>query len=85
MQRDLKADQAETDQKQLVLFWIFLVSISKTFQLFTYPSLLQFPTTGSYCPSNAEQNMPTSWDQIQNTSYNVPTTKASSNTEITEN
>lgn len=82
-----KTDQEETAQtEQLILFPIFSLSISKPFLLFTDPSLLPFPTTGSYCPSNAEQNTPASSSQIQTITCNVPTTKVPSiSCEIPEN
>lgn len=70
----------------LFFFSIFSLSISKPFLLFTDPSLLPFPTTGSYCPSNAEQNTPASSSQIQTITCNVPTTKVLSiSCEIPEN
>lgn len=76
-----KPNLEEPQTEQFILF-----SVSKPFLLFTNPSLLPVPTTGSYCPPNAEQTMPVSSSQIQTISYNVSTTKVSANScEIPKN
>lgn len=76
----------ESQTEQLILFRIFSLSVSKPILLFTNPSLLPVPTTGSYCPPNAEQTMPINSGQIQTISCNVSTTKVSANScEIPEN
>lgn len=87
MEKDEKKTNLEEFQtEQLILFRIFSLNVSKPFLLFTNPSLLPVPTTGSYCPPNAEQTMPVSSSQIQTISCNVPTTKVSANScEIPEN
>lgn len=65
---------------------MFSLSISKSFLLFTNPSLLPIPMTESYCLPNAEQNMPVSSGQIQTIRCNMPTTMVSANScEISEN
>lgn len=74
-----KTKPEESQTEQFILFRIFTLSVSKPFLLFTNPSLLPVPTTGSYCPPNAEQTMPVSSGQIQTISCNVSTTKVSAN------
>ena len=83
-------NQEETAQIEqfipFLIFSIFSLNISKPFSLFSDPLLLPVPTTGSYCPPNAEQNMPASSSQIQTINCNVPTTTVSANScEIPEN
>lgn len=81
-----KSNLEESQTEQLIPFRIFSLSVSYPFLLFTNPSPLPVPTTGSYCPPNAEQTMPVSSSQIQTISCNVSTTKVSANScEIPEN